>query len=561
MYTAPKLIDLLEKQHQQRDKSSLFKSGTFNLQWRAKVGSFTPPDLETIISAGEPCGAWTPQQGCPPAQARPEDKRNVSDNYKYFRELPLHGYIPASSIRGIVRNWASKRPDIKPRMEQLLGKQENNEIQAGKIQFLDAYPRNPTKLTLDIVNPQEGFQVFHQGQSTPLSFYTLGDGQNRIPVKVAIRGIEGKATNEEVAEVWGWVQQALGLLGVGSRTASGYGLISTSEKDIQLAPNHSSKTLFFALYSQGCAGVQPTEIELRPTHIRGWLRSWVLRFFLGVMSQENAQKTVGQLLGSIEPTTSKGCVRIELIKGRTWGERSSTRPYFYTWKGKIQITAPESILNEIILPIVKFASSVGGLGKGWRRPLHIFTMNNGNQASRGCHFLLNHKPSEEEKQKPFRLSLTAPETWQQTYNQWLTSVKKIWGNQVNVSTSQNLKAEVFSPQTCSIYLVPYPVEEPINTKENDWEFTQAPDTRGEGMDLIYQEQPQRYKRNPHVGGDAGRGNAHCSWVSIKRVKLAREDYDCQEVVCVFLGGNHPDRQRFTQDLAKIQGATHLFGVR
>ena len=127
MYTGPRLISLLEKQHEAREQSGLFKKGTFTLQWRAKVGSFPHPDIETLVSAGEPCGAWKPSNG------RPEDKRNVGENWNQLPELPLNGYIPGSAIRGLVRAWAKKRPEIKPRMYQLLGDQENNTITAGKI--------------------------------------------------------------------------------------------------------------------------------------------------------------------------------------------------------------------------------------------------------------------------------------------------------------------------------------------------------------------------------------------------------------------------------------------
>ena len=56
MYTAPKLVELLAKQHEKRDQEGLFKQGTFTLLWRGKVGSSPYPDLETIVSAGEPCG-------------------------------------------------------------------------------------------------------------------------------------------------------------------------------------------------------------------------------------------------------------------------------------------------------------------------------------------------------------------------------------------------------------------------------------------------------------------------------------------------------------------------
>jgi len=72
-----------------------------------------------------------------------------------------------------------------------------------------------------------------------------------------------------------------------------------------------------------------------------------------------------------------------------------------------------------------------------------------------------------------------------------------------------------------------------------------------------------------VGGNAAQGGgatSHCSWVSIKRVEIRnrQEDTDCQEVVCLFIGGQDPSSQhlraKFLNELANIPGAVRLFGV-
>ncbi|MGB8690732.1 MAG: RAMP superfamily CRISPR-associated protein, partial [Microcoleus sp.] len=518
MYAGNQLIQLLQKQHQARGNSDLFQIGTFTILWRAKVGSFPHPDGETIVSAGEPCGAWSPSHG------RSEDKRNVGENLQELPTLPLNGYIPGSGIRGLVRSWAKQRPEIQQRMRELLGYQQDNTISAGKIEFLDAWPKEPTKLTLDIVNPQEPFQVFHEGQSTPLSFYALGDGENAIELTVAIRGIPGRANAAEVAEVWGWVQQALTLYGVGSRTASGYGAIASPDVKPKFHPDDGVKTFDFSLYSQGCYGADSPrpghsgEVELRPSHWRGWLRSWVLRFLLGVMSETNAKKTLGELFGVLEPDSSKGCVRIQMIQRQIWGERSNNQPYFYTWKGKLQISAPKDILSKIILPVIRFAVMVGGVGRGWRRPLHIFVMNNGRDAARGTYLSLTHQVKNPDTQrmqnKLYGLGLNQL-AWTNTYQDWLNAVRLQWPNRF--SQGQNPKAEVFSPTTCAVYILPDPDEEPVDKENQEWSITNPVNTRGGGMDLIYQ---PKYKRNSDVGGDAGNGNAHCSWASIKRVNVS-----------------------------------------
>lgn len=561
MYTGTRLIELLEQQHQARGKSGLFQKGTFTIQWRAKAGSFPHPDGETMIAAGEPCGAWTLAQG------RPEDKRKVGENLEQLPVLPLNGYIPGSAIRGLVRSWAKKRPNIEPRMRELLGYQDNDNISAGKIEFLDAWPQSATQLTLDIVNPQEEFQVYHSKdkQSTPLSFYALGDGEEPIPITVAIRGIPNKANADEVAEVWGWVQEALMLYGVGSRTASGYGkILCENAPQPTLDPNYALKEFEFTLYSQGCYGADSKQPELRPSHWRGWLRSWIWRFLLGVMSEDDAKRTLGELLGTLQSSddqkSRKGCVRLQMVPGQTWGDISENQPRFYTWKGKLVLSAPKDILNKIILPIVRIAVMVGGVGHGWRRPLHIYLMNNGKAASRGTHLLLKHQVGTENKL--FGLP-PKEENWQKIYEDWQIAVQAKWPNRFR--PGNNPEAEVFSPTTCAVYVVPEPCQNPLARNHLEWDFTNPVETRGDGMNLIYKPE---YKRKTDVGGNAAAGDnsSHCSWVSIKRINIRNqeEDTDCQEIVCLFMGGQYPNSQHlrtlFLNDLAKISGAIHLFGV-
>lgn len=564
MYTGNKLIELLEKQHQSRHPE-LFKKGNLSVLWRAKVGSFPHPDIETIVSAGEPCGAWKPTPGCPQNLSRPEGKRNVGENLQFFQDLPLNGYIPGSAIRGLVRSWAKQRPEIAPRMRELLGYQDDTKITAGKIEFLDAWPEKATKLTLDIVNPQQEFQVYHQGQGKPLSFYTLGNGEQPISVTVAIRGIPNKATAEEVNEVWEWVKQALSLYGVGSRTASGYGAINAGVSQPNPEPEYAVKSFDFTLYSQGCYGANPQEIDLRPAHWRGWLRSWLLRFLLGVMSEANAKQTLAELLGTLEPKGVKGCVRLQMTKGDPWGKSSKNSPRFYSWKGKLQISAPKEIQNKIILPVIRFAVMVGGVGRGWRRPLHIFNNDSGYSAARGAYLRLTHQvknaTTNKFEPKPFGLALN-PEKWNEAYQNWLTAVRSKWPNRINIGINNQQAWEIFSPTTCAVYAVAGPNNEPVDFGEIEWQENGV-DTRGDGMDLIYD---PNYKRKIDVGGNAAGGDSHCSWVSIKRVKIRHQtvDTDCQEVVCLFMGGktaqsNHL-RSRFLRDLAGYQGALSLFGV-
>jgi CRISPR-associated protein Cmr6 len=281
------------------------------------------------------------------------------------------------------------------------------------------------------------------------------------------------------------------------------------------------------------------------------------------MSEPNAQQTLAELLGTLEPKGVKGCVRLQMTKGSNcWGQRSDNLPPFYAWKGKLQLSAPSEILNKIILPVIRFAVMVGGVGRGSRRPLHIFNNDNGYSAARGAHLKLTHQVKSDTKS--FGLPLN-PEKWNEAYQNWLTAVRLKWPNRVNIGINNQQAWEIFSPTTCAVYVVPGPNYEPMDTTNIEWQETNPLDTRGDGMELIYR---PTYKRKIDVGGNAaGGGNSHCSWVSIKRVNIphGEEDTDCQEVVCLFMGGKTADpnhlRSRFLRELSNISGAVHLFGVK
>jgi CRISPR-associated protein Cmr6 len=283
------------------------------------------------------------------------------------------------------------------------------------------------------------------------------------------------------------------------------------------------------------------------------------------MSKQDAEITVGELLGTLtspnDNGSRRGCVRIQMIPGNVFGKKSRNQPDFFVWQGSLKINAPTEILNKILIPIIRFAVMVGGVGRGWRRPLHIYTMPNGRDASRGSLLYLTHQVKQKDSQqmvsKPFGLA-TNPQDWQTLYQNWAAAVQSQWPARF-LGANQNPQAEVFSPTTCAVYLVPDPLDEPIDKHNEKW-FIQAPlQTRGKGMALIYQ---PNYKHQSDVGGAAARGNAHCSWVSIKRVKVSKQG--CQEVVCLFMGGEQPNtnhlRSHFLRDLANIPGAVHLFGV-
>ena len=565
MYTAPLLAQLLAKQTERR-QPGLFRQGVFTLPWRAKVGSFPSPDTETLISAGEPYGHWRwSSNDFANVQARPDD-------------LPLRCYVPASSIRGIVKSWIRlHNAQLKERMSALLGDQDKskNSITAGKVEFLDAWPTAAISPAKDVVTPQARFQVFHDTKVEPHTLYTLGNGKEPVEIVVSIRGIPGKATAAEVDEVWQWVQQALSTQGIGSRTSAGYGQMSAppdfsaDEAVRSLSPTYTARRFNFQLLSQGCYGAYlPTKEngyegipDLRPTHWRGWLRGWLWRFLLGVMSEENATITLAELMGNVGEEgerATKGQIKIAIDPSRRrWGEASENRPDFYDWQGQVTLSGPKDTLNKIVLPIMRFAAMIGGLGRGWRRPLHYYE---NHTFSRGSHLSLdlvrpNRNPL------PWIIQLQ-PKEWSTVYEKWKISVADQWPERIasQTATKKPVDAEVFSPTTCAVYAVPGPLRASIDFQQLEWLESNAKYTRGEGITLIYD---SKYKRKTAVGGIAANSaDSQCSWVSIRQVPAPHPTLqtDWQEIVCLFMGAGHSLRQSFLTDLRSLEGANHLFGL-
>lgn len=216
------------------------------------------------------------------------------------------------------------------------------------------------------------------------------------------------------------------------------------------------------------------------------------------------------------------------------------------------LSGSADILNKVVLPVMAFATTVGGLGRGWRRPLHFYQ---GKSFPRGTQLHLQQMRGE---QPP--ANWTVPinsDDWTKVYDQWKQAVKSCWPERVRMVGA--VSAEAFSPTTCAVYSVPGPEQEPLDFARLEWLADEASRARGEGLDLIYRPQ---YKRKPAVGGIAASGDSHCSWVSIRRVQQRHptEKTDCQEIVCLFMGRPNPLRQSFLQHLQHIQGSTRLFGL-
>lgn len=144
--------------------------------------------------------------------------------------------IPGSAVKGIVSSWAcweanlladGTLPASIPRKkqerahfispaEQILGSNaETGSISAGEIAFLGGFPIMPPKLVLDILTPHE------KGTTLPNPFLALDPGTRWVFPLVSHSRRGGD--DELLTQTASWVIDALTQVGIGAKTAAGYG--------------------------------------------------------------------------------------------------------------------------------------------------------------------------------------------------------------------------------------------------------------------------------------------------------------------------------------------------
>ena len=139
-------------------------------------------------------------------------------------------YLPGSSVKGVVRSWASSwlsqpKEDIK----RIFGPRDNpKDHSVGSVIFLDALPIKPVQLKVDIITPHYGPYYQVEKAKTPPA-----DWHSPVPVPFLvvdtdqgfIFGLMPRKQKDKVdcQNANKWLIEALKELGAGAKTAVGYG--------------------------------------------------------------------------------------------------------------------------------------------------------------------------------------------------------------------------------------------------------------------------------------------------------------------------------------------------
>ena len=135
-------------------------------------------------------------------------------------------FIPAKALKGATRLYAEVVLDTPgEEVARLFGRTEG-EARRGELLFLDGVPAAPPRIERDLMNPH--YAIYYGGQDnvppgdylspTPVFLLVVGKGS---PYRFGVASLQGNRQDAERATEW--LKSALGEVGVGAKTAAGYG--------------------------------------------------------------------------------------------------------------------------------------------------------------------------------------------------------------------------------------------------------------------------------------------------------------------------------------------------
>jgi CRISPR-associated protein Cmr6 len=278
--------------------------------------------------------------------------------------------LPGSSIKGLFRRACS--PDEAQRW--CGGPAASGDLLQGKLRFHGAWPTDVswTQGLLDVAHPQQNWQLgFTNGRERHSAFGVVS--LHRPLLTIALSSTE-PLDNDEWALIDATLRRSLER-GIGGRTVAGYGSSGRIDGDL--------------IFQVGLEGQGPApklldgSAEFRPNIFRAAIRGMALRLFGGLTDERTTLQVVGQLFGTLtgEADQSVGLLSTAYTGSQTsmgtFGTGSWSQPVFAT-SGQLQWRQARGLKNgedglllvELLAQLHGLTVTLGGFGRGWRRPDH-----------------------------------------------------------------------------------------------------------------------------------------------------------------------------------------------
>lgn len=144
-------------------------------------------------------------------------------------------YIPASSIKGVLRSWVIKscfdNNENNALEDEMFGCVFGTQKKRGDVTFFDALPTSEPKIEPDIMNPH--YPEYYAEKSAPVDtdspnpifFLTVKDTSFQFIMVSEEINIENQLLWDDYNLNW-WLENALSEHGIGAKTAVGYGYMN-----------------------------------------------------------------------------------------------------------------------------------------------------------------------------------------------------------------------------------------------------------------------------------------------------------------------------------------------
>ena len=295
--------------------------------------------------------------------------------------------IPGSGIKGLFR-----RACPPSRLQRWCGSPcAAGDLKPGILRFHGAWPSDASWMNglLDVAHPQQNWQVgFNNGGEGHSAFGVVSLHQPKL--QIGLSCTDPSITTAEWSEVEQTLRQALHQ-GIGGRTCAGYGSTGTLDGDLLFQ---------CSLAGQGpAAKLLDGTAEFRPTMFRAAIRGMALRLFGGLCDSTTAQQVVGKLFGSLSKLEGQnvGLLATAYTDANTdlgsFGMRNWEQPIYAT-TGRLQWRLMrnyrggerEEVLRDLLAALHGITMSLGGFGRGWRRPDHRIFLSHYTKTPLGCHW-------------------------------------------------------------------------------------------------------------------------------------------------------------------------------
>jgi len=295
--------------------------------------------------------------------------------------------IPGSGIKGLFR-----RACPSAQLERWCGSPcAAGELSPGILRFHGAWPADAAWMggLLDVAHPQQNWQLgFNNGRESHSAFGVVS--LHRPKLQIALSCTDPAISEAEWQAIEATLRTAL-QQGIGGRTCVGYGSSGTISGDLLFQCK---------LAGQGpAAKLLDGTAEFRPTMFRAAIRGMALRLFGGLCDDVTTRQVVGRLFGSLsrEEGQNVGLLATAYTDANTelgsYGRGSWQQPTYAT-SGRLQwrlMRSPrnnesEALLRDLLAALHGLTMSLGGFGKGWRRPDHSIFYSAYDKTPIGCHW-------------------------------------------------------------------------------------------------------------------------------------------------------------------------------